>query len=116
MLRRTVLAVICLALAACVSTYVDPSDPGPPPKDPVAIVKRWAGSELRNVTQVTEVDVTKPEVGSFYQRPVIQKDKVVCWVADASFHAKTQLGVSRGRMRYKVFIRDGEVVNSRLLP
>jgi hypothetical protein len=107
------LAAASLA-AACVSsigpTVRDPGELGPFPEEYERVVRLWIEGRFRNYTSITRLDVSRPQPG-LARAPLLSlaSDRYGWW-SQVAFQATDRIGAPTGAIRYRVLIRDNEVV------
>ena len=124
-MRRTALVLTLATLLvapACTRIVEDPEgigvtaeDAGPYPEDYEDIVRRWAVRELTRFSKIEGLSVSRPTPGMF-ERKGIGASTAYGWVTTAVVSGKDRLGMSTGRVKHQLLLRDGEVVESRYQP
>ena len=106
------LLLLTLALGACTTigptlTPRAPDELGPFPDNYQTIGRRWIESNIRGVTAIETLTITKPRPGF---ADAIWMRRHYGWWTHINFRARDRMGLSKGKMVYALLIRDGRVV------
>jgi hypothetical protein len=114
--------VVLAATPACTRIVEDPDgvgvtaeDAGPFPEDYESIARRWAVQELSRFSKIEGISASRPSPG-MWERKGIGASTTYGWVTNVTVSGKDRVGMSTGRVKHQLLIRDGEVVESRYQP
>ena len=108
-----VLLALPLLLGACVMsigpTISDrtPEELGPYPDDYRGIAKRWIEDNVRGISGIDRLSVSKPRPG--FADSILSRRRFGWWT-QVSFRARDRLGLPKGRMSWALLVHDCKVI------
>jgi hypothetical protein len=104
---------LCLLLGGCIMnigatvSQRSPEELGPFPDDYREIVKRWIDDNVRGISGIETLSISKPRAG--FADSVLTRRRFGWWT-HASFRARDRIGMPTGRLAFSLLIRDGRVI------
>lgn len=109
----SLLLSLCLLLGGCVTSIGptlserSPEELGPFPGDYRAIAKRWIEDNVRGISGIETLSVSKPRAG--FADSILTRRRFGWWT-HVSFRSRDRLGLPKGKMAWALLIRDSKVV------
>ena len=110
LLLLAVLGTACISVGPTLSREAGGAA-GPFPDDYREVVRYWIDTELMDTSSVTDLQLTKPVPG--VSKSLLFGKQKYGWFMRATFKPRDSLGVSKGKSRYALLIRDNRVVASK---
>ncbi len=100
----------CISVGPTLSRQAGKSA-GPFPNDYREVVRYWIDTVLMDTSSVTDLQLTNPVPG--VSKSVLFGKQKYGWFTRATFKPRDSLGISKGKSRYALLIRDNHVVASK---